>query len=79
MNLSVDLEKSVCVVEATTHEIVLEHDELEVGASSAGMVHQGAADAPALILRVHEDATDLVTDERQEADDTSICLGHRGF
>lgn len=79
MNSAVDLEESVRVVEATTYEIVLEDGKFEVGTSSASMVHQGTADTPALVTRVHEDATDLVTDQTQEADDPSICLGHRGF
>jgi len=79
MNLSINLEESVSVVEAATYEIVLEHAKLEVGASLASVVHQGTSDAPALILRIHEDATNLVADEGQGADDTPICLGHRGF
>jgi len=79
MNLSINLKESVRVVETATKEIVLEDAKFEVGTSSASVVHQSTADAPALILRVHENATDLGTDERQEADDTSICLGHRGF
>jgi len=64
MNSSVNLEESVRVVETATYEIVLEDGKLEVGTSSASVVHQATADAPALILGVHEDATDLGTDER---------------
>ena len=79
MNSSVNLEESVRVVKAATYEIVLEDAKLEVGTSSASVVHQGTSDAPALIFRVHEDATNLGTDEGQGADETSICLGHRGF
>jgi hypothetical protein len=79
MNLSINLEESVRVVEAATYEIVLEHAKLEVGTSSASVVHQGTSDAPALIFRVYEDATNLGSDEGQGADDTPICLGHGGF
>jgi hypothetical protein len=79
MNSSVDLDEPIPVVEPATFEIVLEDRELEVRTSQASVVHQGAADAPALMIRVHEDATDLVADQRQEADDPPIRLGHRGL
>ena len=79
MNSSVNLEESVRVVETATYEIVFEDAKLEMGTSSAGVVHQATADAPALIMGIHEDATDLVANERHEADDALICLGHRGF
>lgn len=78
MNLPLDQLEAVPVVERPSDGVFLEHFHLQISAHVPGMVHQAPPDTHTVKIRIQEDCPDLVSDERDKADDRSFLFPDPG-
>lgn len=78
-NLLLDQHEAIPCLERQTNHVGFEHFDFEFFSQSLCVIHNGSSYADAVKLRMYENPTDFITQQRDAADDAVFRLQNPGF